>query len=198
MRIYKENLENILLKIIDRSIYYIPNCGNAGDAAIALGTYHFFQKVKIKYKTIPNTQNKELHDEIIVLGGGGNLVEGKYRNTHDTLTHYIKNNICIILPHTIVGYKDILPHTYSNLYIFCRDQISFNNCIAAGGNPEQIFISDDMAFSIDDKLLDYYRAIPGKGHAYCLRTDKESLGVLKFSPDNRDISRSQSPGKLPS
>lgn len=42
----KINPAEIINKVSSNEIFYIPNCGNAGDAAIALGTYNFFQKNK--------------------------------------------------------------------------------------------------------------------------------------------------------
>lgn len=149
----------------------------------------FFKKINLSYSVLSNTINKNISGKTIILGGGGNLIEGKYNNSYNTLQRYISKNICIILPHTIYGYKDILKHTYSNLFIFCRDYISYNRCLAEGGNPQQIYLSDDMAFHIDKNILDYYRKFIGSGFANCLRTDRESLRIINIPHDNRDISR---------
>ena len=53
-------------------VYYIPNPGNAGDAAIATATVQFFHRINvplvhIRAENIPS-------GAVVVIAGGGNLV----------------------------------------------------------------------------------------------------------------------------
>ncbi len=52
-------------------VYYVANPGNAGDAAIALGTFHLFDRVGIDYRILRPDNLPALEGKTILFGGGG-------------------------------------------------------------------------------------------------------------------------------
>lgn len=175
-------------------VYYVANPGNAGDAAIALGTFHLFDKVGIDYQILhwDNDNLPDLTGKTILFGGGGNLIENRYADLYKIIGRYVDSNRCIVLPHTIFGYKDLVQRVQDgNLIIFCREETSYSRCVMANdGNNQNIFLDDDLAFSIDEEFLRPFRETAGRGTANCFRTDSEALGLYSVPKDNHDISLS--------
>lgn len=189
-----QSVESYLKKISSsEELFFVANPGNAGDAAIALGTYHLFDKLGIApwpfdFNDLPYVENKT-----IIFGGGGNLIEGKYTEMHDAIIKYLSlNNKCILLPHTIFGYEDIVTKANTkNLVIFCRDKISYKLCaIANKFNTRNIFLDNDMAFSISKEFLKPFIERKGYGIFNGFRTDAESSHSIPIPIDNKDISLS--------
>lgn len=170
--------------------YYVANPGNAGDAAIALGTFHLLDRLGIDYRILSSENLPPLEGKTILFSGGGNLVQGLYDDLYNIINRFVDGNRCIVLPHTIFGYEDLISRVKSgNLTVFCRDKTSYNVCVMENGlDSTNIFLDDDLAFSINEEFLRPYREKAGCGTANCFRTDSEAAGLHPVPKDNRDIS----------
>jgi exopolysaccharide biosynthesis predicted pyruvyltransferase EpsI len=176
-----------LKKYSNQEVVYCANPGNAGDALIAHATFQLFEKLNIKLQIIKHEEI--VHDKIIFYAGGGNLVEGKYKNAYQFLNNnFRQNREIILLPHTVHGYDELLLSA-KNLTIFCREKTSYQNLSAIGFPSERLFLAHDMAFQLAKKEFQDY-LMNGKGTAYCYRTDKESARTFDMPNDNLDISLS--------
>ena len=187
MTFNETDLAVFLKKYSNQEVIYCANPGNAGDAVIAHATFQLFEKLNIKLQIIKHEEI--VHDKIIFYAGGGNLVEGKYKNAY----HFINNNFrqnreIILLPHTVHGYDELLLSA-KNLTIFCREKTSYQNLSAIGFPSERLFLTHDMAFQLSKMEFQDY-LMNGKGTANCYRTDKESARPFDMPNDNRDISLS--------
>jgi exopolysaccharide biosynthesis predicted pyruvyltransferase EpsI len=181
------DLTVFLKKYSKQEAVFCANPGNAGDALIAHATFQLFEKLNIKLQII---KHKEIvHDKIIFYAGGGNLVEGKYKNAYHFINNnYRQNREIILLPHTVHGYDELLLSA-KNLTIFCREKTSYQNLSAIGFPSERLFLTHDMAFQLSKMEFQDY-LMNGKGTANCYRTDKESARPFDMPNDNRDISLS--------
>ena len=181
------DLTVFLKKYSKQEAVFCANPGNAGDALIAHATFQLFEKLNIKLQII---KHKEIvHDKIIFYAGGGNLVEGKYKNAYHFINNnYRQNREIILLPHTVHGYDELLLSA-KNLTIFCREKTSYQNLSAIGFPSERLFLAHDMAFQLTMlEFQDYL--MNGKGTANCFRLDDESARVFDMPTDNLDISLS--------
>jgi asparagine synthase (glutamine-hydrolysing) len=181
------SIEDFLKKYSGKEVVYCANPGNAGDAIIAHATFQLFEKLNIRPQII--TQKDVVMDKIIIYSGGGNLVEGKYRNAY----HFIKNNYSqnkeiILLPHTVHGYDELLLSA-NNLTIICREKISYRDLSSIGFSPERLFLAHDMAFLLQESEFQEFLQ-KGKGVANCFRTDQESAIAFEIPKNNLDISLS--------
>ena len=190
----KTSVESVLNSFInDKPLFYLPNPGNAGDAAIALGTYYLFEQLNISPTIISFSDLNSLSNSQIIFGGGGNLVEGKYSDMYKALASAIpNNNHCLLLPHTVFGFEDIISHCLSDkLIIFCREKTSYELCALTNNlNTKNIFLAEDMAFHIPKDFYVPFIEKKGFGEAYCFRTDSESANLVPIPINNRDISLS--------
>lgn len=181
------DLTVFLKKYSKQEAVFCANPGNAGDALIAHATFQLFEKLNIKLQII---KHKEIvHDKIIFYAGGGNLVEGKYKNAYHFINNnYRQNREIILLPHTVHGYDELLLSA-KNLTIFCREKTSYQNLSAIGFPAERLFLAHDMAFQLSKMEFQDY-IMNGNGIANCYRTDKESARTFDMPNDNLDISLS--------
>lgn len=188
---------DLLLKSyhLSHRFVYKANPGNAGDGVIASATYDFFERNALTYipyrdGEIPYRDGERYSSEtdILIFGGGGNLIEGLYSEGHD----FIQNNIgkfhkVIIMPSTIRGYSDLFINNIDKFVVFCRENITFDYIKSLNYEPNKnVFITDDMAFYLD--LNKYLSLKPVyKKQANCFRTDSESL-TGDYKENNHDIS----------
>ena len=186
--INKIDIRKFLSNFRNKKVYFVSNPGNAGDAFIAYSTFYLFNELGIDYEVI-QSESISLEGETIFFSGGGNLVEGKYDHLYNKMKKYIDNNKCILLPHTIFGYQDLIKETNNNLIIFCREKVSYELCMLNGANKNNLYLSDDMAFYLPESELSQF-IIKGNGRTYCLRTDGESSNQHHIKDFNRDISYS--------
>ncbi|MCK4205240.1 polysaccharide pyruvyl transferase family protein [Brucella pituitosa] len=170
-----------------RRVYYWPNPGNAGDAFIATAIYWLFSKYSIAFDIIDD--EKQMEGKTILFAGGGNLVEGKYDHMANAIRKYLPDNKCVVLPHTVFGYRDILSHPSNNLHLFVRDPISFQICKLNGIPEENINLAHDAVFYLPREYFSDWQE-EGKGRAVCLRQDGESTKSVYVPPNNIDISMS--------
>jgi exopolysaccharide biosynthesis predicted pyruvyltransferase EpsI len=143
--------EEYFKKYNNEEFYFHPNPGNGGDSLIAIGTYHFFNKLNIKYTSFSGRSfNPE--EKSIIYSGGGNL--GKMTNYSVLFLNKIHNKAkkIIILPHTIKEIDPLLKSFRDNVYIFCREQVSYDYVRSV--NPDiNLYLDHDMAFHTDISLL---------------------------------------------
>jgi len=160
-----------------RKIHYFPNIGNAGDGYIAHSTYQLFDEYGINY--ITHKMFDDVRDSIVVIGGGGNLVEGKYTEVSSMISRLSPlNERLIILPSTIVGFGELLKAVSDNSTVYARERASFNNLLDLGLH-DSVYLSHDL--SLFTKLV-----VPaelttfGQGKLKVYRTDSEVAGNRKL------------------
>ena len=146
------NIDRYLKSLAEETetIYYCPNCGNAGDSLIAYSTFQLFNKNNVNYR-IFNSQTFEPAEKILVYGGGGNLVQNHHGYARKIIQRYhrlVKK--LIILPHTISTHEDLLKELGSNVEIICREEISYNH-VKKHATKANVMLMDDLAFSLDIK-----------------------------------------------
>ncbi len=176
-----------LKSISGKNVAFFPKSGNAGDGFIAYATYTLFKKYNISFTSY--SQDEIVDEEIVLIGGGGNLIEGKYEDVARIIWHHRNNKKVVLLPHTIVGYKEILAETNNNLEIFCREPVSYDLAILNGSKREKTHLAHDVTFYLEDThFSDLVRE--GDGILYALRTDGESSRSFPLNNKNTDISLS--------
>ena len=178
----QSNLIKFLSKFKDDKIKYVANPGNAGDSLIANGTLALLRKLNIDFK-ICNIRNA-FYGDIIFYGGGGNLVK-PYDNLKNFLWENHQNNKIIILPHTIYDCSVLLNSLGNNVYIFAREETSYEYIKCNMNNLENTFLSDDMAFHIEG--IDFYKQQNHIGECNAFRLDLEKTDI-KIPKGNKDIS----------
>ena len=170
-----------------KHVAFFPKSGNAGDGFIAYATYTLFEKYNISYTSY--SQDEKVDDKIVIIGGGGNLIEGKYEDVAKIIWRHRKNERIILLPHTVVGYKEIIAETHNNLEIFCREPVSYELILLNGANENKTHLSHDVTFYLDDEHFSELFE-KGEGVLFALRTDGESSKNIAISDENIDLSLS--------
>ena len=128
-------------------------------------------------------------DEIVLFGGGGNLIDGQYRTMFDTIERNISGNRrCIILPHTIFGYGSLAKYTKDNLVVFLRDPVSHTAFRKHDVEKANVHLAHDMTFYQPERTFMQFRKA-GTGPFLCLRDDAEASSTAK---DHRSIDLSLS------
>src|SRR5262245_40407977 len=152
-------------------IVYVVNPGNLGDALIAHATFRFLNRYGLRYSSMRPTEDVE--DACVLVGGGGNLIEGKYTDLSAFLERCGARNRLILLPHSIVGNADLFRSIGSRAHIFAREAMTYRFLTDVGVPQERVFLADDMAFTLTDDL---HGAAPVSNGAVllCFREDVES------------------------
>jgi len=137
-------VESFFKKLGDEKFYYHPNPGNAGDALIQLGIFHFFKKNNIDY-TLFSERGFNSNNKNIIYSGGGNL--GKMSNHSVRVLRKLHKTAkrVIILPHTIKEIDPLLKEMGSNVFIFCREARSLNY-VKSCNSMVNVYLDHDMAF----------------------------------------------------
>lgn len=141
-------VDDVLISLRGKSFIFVPNPGNAGDGLIAAAEYFEFMRLGLSFRYFDiNSPINFRRDDVIVYGGGGNLV-GLYNNAKNFLIK-IHNKIerLIILPHTIRGHEDLISSFGENVTIFCRDLPSYEHVRKTSG-AVSCYKADDMALSL--------------------------------------------------
>lgn len=133
----------------DEKVYYCPNPGNAGDSAIALGTYQVFEQADLSYELVRWNEDFDGAGRTMVYAGGGNLRRTYPQARAFIERHHSEAKKLILLPHTIQGHKDLLSQLGSNADIFCRERRSFE-WVAQQASGPNVYLSDDLAFRLKD------------------------------------------------
>lgn len=149
------NLQDYFEEIGEGPILFCPNPGNAGDSAIALGTFQFLDQVGRSCKVVRWDDDFDSTGKLLVYGGGGNLGSPKYEEArHFIEQHHSKADQMVLLPHTVRGNEDLLHQIGENVDIFCRERVSYD-WVQKHVASSNVYLADDMAFRIDaEKLLD--------------------------------------------
>lgn len=175
------DIKQFLIKYKNKEIIYIPNPGNAGDSLIAYGTIQVFKEVGLDWK-LGNIKNK-YENKILFYAGGGNLI-GLYKNCENFIKLNKENNEIVILPHTIKSIDNLLLNLNNNITFICREKKSYNYVMKLFRYKENVFLSKDMAFYINN--LDQFK-IKGNGICNAYRCDCEKTDII-IPPNNVDLS----------
>ncbi|MBO1040395.1 polysaccharide pyruvyl transferase family protein [Brucella pituitosa] len=187
MTLYLPNNDPLLSelrKYSQATVRFFPHSGNLGDGLITYATMQLLDHFGINYTT--HRQEERFDDEIIFIGGGGNLVEGRYEDVAKLIWEHRETNRVILFPQSIVGYEDIIKETHNNLTVFCRDKVSFEHCTTVDGRNDRIHLCQDAALYLGPKHFEQAKVI-GSGCLNAMRTDGESLGGER-DQNNMDIS----------
>lgn len=189
------------------NVFFCKNAGNAGDAIIAAATYQLFNKNNISVIDFKDDMIVTPND-IFIYGGGGNFIS-YYSTAKKIIEHYHdKVFALILLPHTINGHAKLLSELGANVYLFCRERISYEYTRQRVENAKVYFYEDLGLFLDKDNLrLDLYPALKtfrmyrrnyfafrrdllrAKGNRilYCFREDVEASSK-NISNKNIDLS----------
>lgn len=187
-----KNIKDFLSKLKNKKIILVLNPGNGGDALIASGTLKVFDKLKLNYVIKSAIDNPIYNNSVLIYGGGGNLVDN-YSDCRNFLKNNInRNNIIIILPHTIKGNNKLINKFDKNVFVCCREKISYNHVLKNIKFPNNVFLFDDMAFNLNDMQKKF--ANNKNKNIYKIgiffRTDKESKNKKSlFYKNNVDLSK---------
>lgn len=185
----KNKIEDELIPRIDNNyvLLGLPYYTNIGDTLIWEGTNSLLSK--IPYHCLQHSSKETFRKEhlptnsLILLQGGGNFGD-IWRSEQDFRLNIIKeysNNKIIILPQTIY-YQDKSTLTFDaelmsmhkNLTICARDERSFE-ILSKYFNRNKIILLPDMAFCINQNVLDKYKVTQSEKSLFLKRTDKELL-----------------------
>ena len=176
-----------LRSLSGREVHFFPKSGNAGDAFITYATYKLFDEFGIN--CVPHKECDNVSGKIVLIGGGGNLVEGRYHEVRELILRLGDDNDVTLLPHTVVGNADILQKTYQKLTLFCRERVSYEQCLQNGANPNATYLTHDLTFFLDKRHLSGFQST-GSGELKILRSDGESLREGQHQDGDIDISLS--------
>lgn len=187
------DIKNFLAKYQGSKIKYIPNQGNAGDSLIGLATVQMFKELNIDYEFCKPSEIFE--EETILYGGGGNLI-GKYSGCRNFLLRNHERNNIVVLPHGAVdgptrpkpikatNCDSILENLSENVVLIARENTSYDYIKSKMKHPDNVLLSDDMAFHI--KNIDKYKNTSCVGVCNAFRVDNNERRQLP--KDNKDIS----------
>lgn len=190
-------------------VIYVPNRGNVGDAFIASATWQMFNKNGLKVY-LYHEKMKINHNDILIYGGGGNLIPNYDDAKKFIIRYHEKVHALIVLPHTINGYADMLGKLGSNVYFFCREDVSYDY-VCRNTVDAHVYRYDDLALQLDYKNLkvplydfckvlkndhsgffhlyfDALRALKSSKNLYCFRKDSEATQINFKNVYDLDIS----------
>ncbi|MBT0719874.1 polysaccharide pyruvyl transferase family protein [Rosenbergiella collisarenosi] len=166
---------------------YKANPGNAGDGVIASATYDFFEKFNLDFEMYSASAKYNPNEHVLVFGGGGNLIEGLYREGRDFLEDNLSSFAkVLIFPSTIKGYSDFFREHEDKFVVFCREQTTYEYILSLGYDGNSCYLTDDMAFYLDLKKYTSGASVT-KESCNCFRTDGESSFETGHE-NNHDIS----------
>lgn len=160
-----------LFKLKDKKVYYVINIGNAGDALINHSTIEYFDLIGLNYEVIQVKDAIQLKDQILIYGGGGNLVK-YYSQCKSFLEKTAHQNKIILLPCTVDGHQELLKKLDSNITIYCRERTSYQY-LKSINNKLNVHISEDMAF----RYLPTVHQQKGDGVLEAFRNDVEATRI---------------------
>lgn len=140
-------------------IYYRSNPGNAGDALIAMGTFHLFDELGLKVEFIdPN--NFDATGKTVVYAGGGNFNHIYPEARNFISEHHSRAKLFVLLPHTITENEDLLSELGGNVILFAREQVSYDHIQIHARNCKT-YIDHDMALHINKSKItqQYYPSL---------------------------------------
>ena len=185
------NFDDPLLKffatLAGKKVHFFPHSGNAGDGLIMHATFELFKKFGISAEA--HRQDVVAPGGIVLIGGGGNLIEGSYNDVAELVRAHQHADQVVVLPQSIIGFADILARTFENLTVFCREKVSYDLALSNGAHPERLHLAQDMALYLPtDHFSSFFQE--GERTLYALRVDSESGGALPLTAENFDLSLS--------
>jgi exopolysaccharide biosynthesis predicted pyruvyltransferase EpsI len=177
---------DLFMSLRGTEIVYIANPGNAGDGFISFATMELLHAHGVKF--LSRGIDYQGENKIILFGGGGNLIEGRYLSMATAVRRNAQLNECYVLPQSSFGFSDLCRFTEANLTIFCREPISYRGVLAAGGNPERVHLAHDMTFYLScfgDRITQDPARKPSI--LFALRTDGEATDDV-IPLENKDLS----------
>lgn len=180
-----ETVQPVFKKYIDarKEVTWVPNGGNGGDALIAQGTKDFFEKIGLKYQI--GKEGSKYTNEVLVFGGGGNIV-GMYTGGENFVKRNIADNTIIILPHTIKDVDEMLRMFKPSDVVFVRERKSYAYVKSVIPHESSLYLSKDMAFYINMKNMPTPKK--GSGRLNFFRTDIEKKKGFRNPENNMDLS----------
>jgi hypothetical protein len=167
---------------------YRANGGNLGDCAIACSEYQMMERLSLPYVAITEENKGVVMSKPfnLVYGGGGAWV--RCQGYKPILDEFLKNkNIekCVILPSSFDGCDDVLEALDERFTVFCRDRKSYEYC-TSGNRRAKFILHDDMAFSLNLKLLNLSMTIDDIQHPKIRRAFECIEAFLKDHDDFDD------------
>ena len=167
------SLIEFLSSLVGRDVHYHPNPGNAGDKTIDIGFFLLAKRAGLNY-TRSNDMVVPASTDVILSGGGGSLVS-YWRDARDFIDANLHRcKLLVILPHTVNDHEDLLRSLPKHAVIWAREMFSYRYLKATVPHPENIFLSHDMAFALED--LHFEGSMPSRAPQvvqYAFREDFE-------------------------
>jgi exopolysaccharide biosynthesis predicted pyruvyltransferase EpsI len=190
-------VEAYLRQYSSTTVLYYPNPGNAGDSVLAVGTLQAFTRCSVKFQVID--LEAMVDDQIVFLGGGGNLVP-LYDHIKAAYERFLgRAQKLILLPHTIRGNEELLRRLDHTCTLFCRDLESYTHLRSINRSPE-VILAHDMAFHLDARRLLSSRELArraapvlrdklrGAGFNENMIRQKSSIDFSRLDAESRSIS----------
>ncbi|MGV0961194.1 MAG: polysaccharide pyruvyl transferase family protein, partial [Limnohabitans sp.] len=173
-------------------VLYLPNPGNAGDAAIACATVQLLERTGVHYT--PGTLQDIRAGQCVIVGGGGNLVP-YYSDVRRILLTCLQRGVskCLLLPHSVRGHVDLLAQLDGRFLLLCRDHgsLAFVRQHAPSANCA---LARDLVLELDIGALE--RKTRRLAHRWALLCDPQWMrGYLRWRLALRRI-RSDASGTL--
>jgi len=165
-----------------KRVTYLANLGNMGDALIAHGAFQLLNRIGVPFDICRTTD--EVDAELLIVAGGGNLVEGLYSDIASFIAGQRRETEIIVLPHTVVGFTGPLLDRRDRLHIFAREHRTYGALLRQGLPNDRVFLADDLAFGLDIPRF----PPPTRSRLTALRTDVEASGQFQLSDRNLDLS----------
>lgn len=169
------------------SVLYVPNPGNAGDAAIASATVQLLDRTGVAYT--PGTLTDIGPGQCVIVGGGGNLVP-YYNDVRGILLTCLQRDVdkCLLLPHSVRGHEDVLAQLDERFLLLCRDHGSL--AFVRGHAPRaRCALARDLVLELDISALE--RKTQTLAHRWALLRDPQwtraylrwRLALRRIRPD---------------
>jgi exopolysaccharide biosynthesis predicted pyruvyltransferase EpsI len=177
-------LAKIFKKFSGKEIHFFPNYGNAGDSLIASATYQLLNhyQVPCQIHTAP-AEAEEIRDDIIFLGGGGNMIP-LYKGMANLMRAAVKgNNEVYLLPHSVRGHETLLQKLPRSVTIFCREALSYQH-VQFHARRSKVVLGHDLGLYLDANLLNQHEAIPATREKF------EAILARKFGSSSSELAGS--------
>lgn len=136
---------------------FMQNPGNGGDSLIARATIDFFKQHNLTW--LPFTESRFRSNKNVVCNGGGGFLP-QYRDP----ARFIEENFdsfetFTLLPHTIVGHKELLSKADKRFHFFARELPSYEH-LTKSCTSASYSLTHDMAFQLDLSTIDLGTTLP--------------------------------------
>jgi exopolysaccharide biosynthesis predicted pyruvyltransferase EpsI len=181
------SLAAIFRELRGKAVLYYPNPGNAGDSLIAAATYQIFRSFGIHPRLLSGPKDvKALKDEVVLLGGGGNLVP-MYGGMASMLAALNgRSNRVVVMSHSVRGHDAVLTSLDDGFSLYCRELPSYEY-VQSLRLRAHVGLSHDLAIYLDtDELLSWWRSDSGNEARFRSTLLKEG-GTTAESVRDREV-----------